>query len=958
MQFLKKFIALSLFAVTSLMVSSSYTQLSVQADATTLVINYYRFGGDYDDWDLWLWPNAPVAGSGSAYDYNGETGFGKILTLPLAGTPLAGSTRIGFISRRGNWVEKDVEVDRFIDLGNPNSSGEVHVYLVQNNPTIYYNLEDADISHKILTASFADEDTISFALTKSITEANMTLKASNTTIPKKGNTWKLNANNTGSFDISVPVILTEKYTLEVDFGDATPATLSVGFDGFYNSELFNEAYGFTGDLGAIYTPTQTTFRLWAPISDAVVLNLYTHGHTAIQQDNQATPGVNTPYQTYALSRYQKGTWQVIISGDLEGVYYTFTVTNGNLSSELVDPYAFSTGINGKRGMIVDFSKTNPTGWQAGSRPETMVHYTDAIIYEMHVRDFTTHTSWNGTEANRGKFLGLTETGTTYKGVKTGLDHILELGVTHVQFIPIFDHGIVDETRLKDPTYKGIHDGIFNWGYMPDNFNALEGSYATDPYNGYNRIEEFKQMVKTFHDHDIRVIMDVVYNHTGKSADSNFDLILPGYYFRMNANGTFSNGSGTGNETASERSMFRKFMVDSLKFYAEEYNLDGFRFDLMKLHDVETMNAVVDALHEIDPTIMIFGEPWTGGTSPLPQSQSAYNATLAQMPGVAVFNDDTRDGIKGSVFEAAEKGFVQGNNFAEARVVLGVAGATAQDNLTFGALPKGAWAPQPTQTINYVTAHDNNTLHDKLYLSTYESIDRIARMQRQANAIILTSQGIPFLHAGVEILRTKPCVPGGNTCDSANMFDHNSYKSPDETNQIDWQWKVDHANTFNYYQSLIKLRKEKSVFRLHTKTLIEDQLFIIPDDEVGFFSFFLYDENDAMKTIYVLQNNGSVARNIPLQPGTWNVLATTDSFAPFQNGSFVPLRQQVGNTTITMQPNDLLIMYATETIEYVPSNPAPQPMDFPWLIIVIASSLLFVGGFAGYIILLKKGKKLV
>jgi pullulanase len=953
MNLLKRTFLLGIAVLSSL--GMTFEIIPVKAEGTsTLIVNYYRFDGNYTDWDLWLWPHQPTAGNGGAYDFDGETGFGKILTLTLAGSPLEGSTSIGLIARKGEWVEKDVGIDRFVDLTNPNDNGEVTIYLVQNEPTIYYSLEDADISHKILSTSFTDENTIGFSTTKSVIAENVTLTADDIPLSKSNFTF---SGSNGSFDISENVDLTKKYVLEVDFGDAEPATLNVGFDGIYNSDVFNDAYGFEGELGAIYSPTGTTFRLWAPISESVQLNLYAAGHTANQLNDQDVAGVDVPYATHDLVPYEKGTWQVIVSGDLEGVYYTFLVNNGSIAHEVVDPYAYSTGINGKRGMIVDFSKTNPADWETTERPNTMDHYTDAIIYELHVRDFTSHESWNGTEANRGKFLGLTERETTFEGESTGLDHMIDMGVTHVQFIPIFDHGIIDETRLNDPSYYGINDGIFNWGYMPENFNTLEGSYSTDPYDGYNRIEEFKTMVNTFHQNDLRVIMDVVYNHTGKSADSNFDLIMPGYYFRMNANGSFSNGSGTGNETASERFMFRKFMVDSLTFYAEEYRLDGFRFDLMKLHDVPTMNAIVDALHAIDPTIIILGEPWTGGTSPLPQSVAAFNATLDEMPGVAVFNDDTRDGIKGSVFSEGDKGFVQGNNFADSRVQLGITGGTMQPNLMFGSLPKGAWAIEPTQAINYVTAHDNNTLYDKLYLSTYETQAKITRMQRQANAMILLSQGVPFLHAGVEMLRTKPCAADSTTCDSARRFDHNSYKSPDSTNQIDWQWKIDNLETVNYYRSLIALRRMKSVFRLPTADLIEDHLFLIPDTISGFVSYFLYDSEDTMKTTYVLHNNGSTSRDIRLQPGTWNVIANTHAFGAQTANGFETLYTLTGGETITMPANETLVMYATERVTYVDydddDNTTPDGDNGATFIIVLISILVLAGIGGAAFVFMKK-----
>ncbi|HPG44026.1 MAG TPA: alpha-amylase family glycosyl hydrolase, partial [Acholeplasmataceae bacterium] len=341
--------------------------------------------------------------------------------------------------------------------------------------------------------------------------------------------------------------------------------------------------------------------LWAPISSAVTLNLYQTGTPA----NYG--GSDTPTQTIPMIKGDQGVYMVEVNQSLHGTYYTYSVTNGSSTYEVIDPYAKSSGVNGLRGLVVDFSQINPEGFEYNDRPDNMNSYTDAIIYELHVRDLTTHSSWNGTEANRGKYLGLIEKGTSYQGVSTGFDHIVELGVTHVQLLPFFDYGVVDETKVGDVGYNA-----FNWGYMPLNFNVLEGTYSSDPYNGLTRVIEMKQVVQAFHEENIRINMDVVYNHTGLSADSNFNLIIPGYYHRKTDTGAFSNGSGTGNETASERYMVRKFMVDSVLFWATEYNLSGFRFDLMALHDIETMELIAEELHAIDPTIMVYGEPWMGG----------------------------------------------------------------------------------------------------------------------------------------------------------------------------------------------------------------------------------------------------------------------------------------------------------------------------------------------------------
>jgi pullulanase len=450
--------------------------------------------------------------------------------------------------------------------------------------------------------------------------------------------------------------------------------------------------------------------------------------------------------------------------------------------------------------------------------------------------------------------------------------------------------------------------------MPENFNSVEGSYSTDPYDGSVRISEYKQLVQAFSDNDIRVVMDVVYNHHGKSADSNFDLIVPGYYFRMTDNGSFSNGSGTGNETASEHYMMSKFMVDSVVFWANEYNISGFRFDLMKLHDVTTMNKITDALHAIDPTILVYGEPWTGGTSTLPESESAYNSTLDQMPGVAVFNDDTRDGIKGSVWTAEAGGFIQAASSMEndERVKLGVVGAVPHNGLAIATLPKGAWAITPNQTINYVTAHDNNVLFDKIQMSTSGiTYEQMQDMQKQANAIVLTSAGIPFLHGGVEIMRTKVCtvIGGENQGECENGFDHNSYRSPDSTNQINWQWKVDNIDVFNYYKGLIEIRKNINVFSYDTEEELESHLFFLPSN-TGMVSYMIYDENSPWMYTLVSYNNSVTERTLDLQGQTWNLVANKDL------AGLETIEEVSG--TYTMRPNETVIMYVSNPdVVFVP-----------------------------------------
>ena len=324
-----------------------------------------------------------------------------------------------------------------------------------------------------------------------------------------------------------------------------------------------------------------------------------------------------------MTNIGKGVWEAVVEKNLEGLYYTFEVNYNGRTFEFVDPYAYSTGANGLRAQVVNFEKTNPKYWTYNTRPDNIKNMTDYIIYELHVRDLTTHKSWGGDPSLRGTFMGVAQGGTSYTKdditISTGLDHLAELGVNAVHFLPIFDFGYVDETRLNDKDYMNQYG--FNWGYMPYNFNTPEGSFSTNPFDGYTRVKELKTMIQALHFRNIRVIMDVVYNHTGETEGSQFEKSMPGYYFRQNEDGSYSNGSGTGNETASERSMFRKYMIDSITFWAKEYNISGFRFDLMGLHDVETMNEIRKAVNEIDPTIILYGEPWTGGSTPLDPTKS-------------------------------------------------------------------------------------------------------------------------------------------------------------------------------------------------------------------------------------------------------------------------------------------------------------------------------------------------
>ena len=498
--------------------------------------------------------------------------------------------------------------------------------------------------------------------------------------------------------------------------------------------LFNSLPVYDGnDLGVVYTPERTTFKLWSPLMDAVWVDLkYNDGEKILAQKVDLTYDEKT------------GVWAAEVNGNYLAASYEFrTRFNNRTMKRTPGIYAKAVGPNGWPGYVMDMALTDPEGWDVDERPP-LSSFSDIVLYEMHVRDYTIHP--NAGSSNPGKFLGLAETGTVNTtGQATGIDHLKEMGVTHVHLLPSFDFKSVDERSLDNDQY--------NWGYDPQNYNVPEGSYSTDVHFPVARIMEFKQMVQALHQNGIRVVMDVVYNHTGGSLEeSNFNLEFPHYYYRQQGPGTFepSNASGCGNETASERYMMRKFMIESVKYWATEYHIDGFRFDLMAIHDIETMNLIAEELHQIDPTIFIYGEGWTAGPSPLPEDQQALKKNAKHLKGVAVFSDDIRDGIKGSVFEESSKGFVGGDKGHEEDIKFGIVGGVDHPQVDMSKVHYSdqAWSPSPVQTISYVSCHDNNTLFDKLMIANPDATpDEIRRMHKLSLAIILTSQGVPFLHAG-------------------------------------------------------------------------------------------------------------------------------------------------------------------------------------------------------------------
>ncbi len=599
------------------------------------------------------------------------------------------------------------------------------------------------------------------------------------------------------------------------------------------------------DLGFTYAKSETTFKMWSPAAQEVKVNVYKNGH-----------GDNLE-EAFKMKRGDQGEWSFKLTGDQKNKYYTYQIRqNGVWLEEKPDLYAVAVGVNGQRSMIVDLDETDPKGWENDTRP-ALENYTDIILYELHIRDMSIHET-SGAE-KIGKYLALTEEGTkSPKGLTTGLDHIKELGITHVHLLPTFDHKSIDETRLDEAQY--------NWGYDPLNYNVPEGSFSTDPYDGRVRINEFKQMVQAFHKNGIRVILDVVYNHTGQTEDSNFNQLVPDYFYRQRADGTYSDASACGNETASERLMMRKYMIESVKHWVNEYHLDGFRFDLMGIHDMETMDEISAAVRAIDPSIFVYGEGWKAGDSPLPDEQLALKANTYKMEKVSAFSDDLRDGLKGSVFEHEQRGFVSQGDGMKESIKFGIVASTQHPQIDYEAVnySNSPWATDPSQTINYVSCHDNHTLFDRLRISNPQATEEeLIKMHKLAETIVLTSQGVPFLHAGMEILRTKD-------------GEENSYNLPDEINQIDWTRKEKYEEVFNYYKGLIALRKNHPAFRMPETEMIQSHLEFLDVAGENFIAYRIKDNanGDEWKEILVLLNGSDLNKTLALPTGKWKLVGNS------------------------------------------------------------------------------------
>ena len=741
----------------------------------SIMFHYWRKDGKYSNWDMWLWE---VNAAGQAFTWNGKDEWGVVAAYPLSTwSDAITSNGLGFIVRKGgdSWLEKDLsQSDLFVDFSafEKDENGIYHIYLKSGDSNVYTD-KNGTLKANIKLSTFPTSKSI--AISGNVKMTSVKLFKDGEIIYENASLGNVTYKN---ISLKEEIDIKASYSVEIVFQNGDVRTSQVSKVLLFNDK-FDEAYKYDGELGAIVNESSTTFKVWSPLSKSIKLRVYDNG-TPTSVDS--TIGSNL-YEEYEMTSDEVGVFSHTIDKNLSGKYYTYVVTNSEYTDrEVVDPYAKSCGVNGLRGMVVDFSITNPEGWaDVTPHPYDRKQLT---VYETHVADVTSSSTWTGTEANRKLFAGMYEKGTTYSEngvtVSTGFDHIKELGVNAVQLIPIYDQSN-DEVNMT-----------FNWGYNPLNYNALEGGYSSNPHDGYARIKEFKQLVKEYNEAGINIIMDVVYNHNSGALGSNFDVLMPGYYYRYDNGANLSNGSGCGNETASERYMMRKFMIDSVDFWTEEYKLGGFRFDLMGLHDLKTMELLTASAKEINENIVIYGEPWTGGTAALPDSESAKQLNGNKYVGYGAFNDQMRDAlIKGGLSGATEIGWITNNATSAGtadmlKITRGIQGTTSASFLI----------EDPDKTVNYVTCHDNYTLYDRIIATgkfNKDDEENIAKMNVLANAVVMTSLGTSFMLAGEEFLRTK----GG---------DHNSYTSSYEVNELDYSLKVKHLDMFEAYQKLISLKQ--------------------------------------------------------------------------------------------------------------------------------------------------------
>lgn len=822
-------IALVLLVTSVISINGDYMVANAANDGIT--VNFHFTGASsYDDYRLWLWT------IGDGWEAKMTAGANEATYAMQTETS---TLKIGYVVKKGEgWEGKDYSEDRFVDLSKY-VSGTVEVYITSKVGAVKIDDSKAVTGLKLTSAKTEDLENITFTSAVDITDVDaLNLKIKNTTDDTYETIKSVKGNGT-SFTITVAQKLNILKSYEIEYLGGM--TFMIGLPDVYSNDGFDEKYTYAGnDLGATWSASKTDFRVWAPLATEVSINLYQSG----------TAGTDDKISTTPMTADVNGTWVASIDGDLNGVYYTYTATvNGNVVEDIIDPYARTSGVNGNRGMIIDLDSTDPEGWANDKSPATSPNYVDDVLYELHIRDFSIDAS-SGMK-NKGKYLAFTEKGTVNSyGQSTGVDYLKDLGVTHVHLLPTFDYASVDETKLDTPQY--------NWGYDPQNFNIPEGSYSTDPYNGAVRVNEFKQMVQALHNAGISVVMDVVYGHVKSASDFSINKLTPNYYSRPN-----SNASGCGNDTATERAMNSKYIVDSVVYWATEYHIDGFRIDQEGLFDTDTINAMIDALRAINPNIIVYGEGWSMSSTVTTKDVKLASQTAADITlGSGYFSDAIRDALKGSVFNTAP-GYVTGG-FEKLSTVLS------------SIIANPGWQWNPNQVVNYNSCHDNYTLFDRITITDGNTETSFADRVKQNNlaaAFVFSSQGVPFIQAGEEILRTKPNGDG--------TYEENSYCSPDAVNSIKWDTlnEAAYATTRDYYKGLIAFRKAHAGLRMTSDTDIDKNLtFLLEgerDDRAIAYQIAGGANGEASDGIVVVYNPSNAPISVDLPDGEWGIYVQGD-----------------------------------------------------------------------------------
>ncbi|MCI5745855.1 MAG: type I pullulanase [Erysipelotrichaceae bacterium] len=870
----------------------------------TVYVHYYNYAENYKDWLTWIWPHMPESGEGARFYFQSVEEILDRTWATLAidtsspmenvlsswdntvktGTIAFSSslTALGIIIRN-KAGSKEYDGDRYIDLTKKSSDGKTHLYVIEGSSEMFYQLEDVSfnmVSSATLTSTTTIEAT---SFSKFSNFSNFKVTCDNEEL--KINKFTLDATKKKAtitlekpFDMSK---LASKTYLEVD----SMGQREVAYDALYTCKEFEDLFVTDETLGAIYSQKETTFKVWSPVASSITLNLYENGNTG------------SAYQKVELEKKDKGVFSCTVKGNLDKVYYTYDVVIGSkVNKDVVDPYAVSTGVNGLRGEILDMDALNPIGWDDVKIPTT-TSQSQALVYELHTSDLTSDSSWNGNPLNAGKYLGLCEENTniTVDNVtyKTGFDYIKDLGISHVQLQPIYDFKSVDETRLNDANYVNTkYGGAYNWGYDPQNYNALEGSYSSNPYEGSVRVKEFKEVMKAYNNANIGVIMDVVFNHMPSSSETSFEKIFPGYYFRGR------NDSGAGADTACERAMFKKYMKDVTVNWVKEYKLSGFRFDLMGLHTVEAMNevkaAVDEAIHEnnSETVSIIYGEAWSmyGGKE---IGMMATQSSVNHLNEIGCFNDTLRSGARGSSTmggDDATKGWLAGEN-----VINTIYSVIEGLNKTYSRSFIGS-------SVNYVECHDNLTLYDKLSLSNPKaSIEDIKEMDILGASLVYTSTGISFIQAGQEFLRSKEVESDDTSekvlhCSVTNRaYNRDSYNAYAKLNSLKWNRMVEYIDVVNAYKQLILMRKEQKIFT--PSSFDEVDKTVSNKSQYNVLEASLLTSNDKMnwKDVKIIYNNQPVSKEIEGYEGYHIGFINntyTSNGALIENSLTIPSRQMV------------------------------------------------------------------